>query len=140
MSTDLDLMLFDFEAEHQTQPKQALRTVQLLLLDEEACRARAGLLRDLARLEAAKGQGAAPVRPANDFRHELALIREVGTIRAVERGLLDPRRLGLLLRDPDALELAHQAVTGLDADAPVARRDTLLGNGEANGERTAPTP
>src|SRR4051794_20991818 len=107
---DLDLMLFDFEAEFAADPEQALRRLHLLALDGRACRGRGTLL-------AALGDTGRP-RDAG-LTVALRLVCDVGLLRAWRDGAIgsdECRALHRLSCDPDALLEAHRRLVGPSAN------------------------
>jgi hypothetical protein len=128
MTTDLDLAFHDFAHAFTTTPDEALAAFQLLLLRRDLCRARVAFLRRLS-------YGAA--KPGN-FEQEVALIRDPGTLVAVEQGTLSLARLASLSCHPDALWQAHLAATDSEAPAPPPGGDSevLLGTSFTTLART----
>jgi hypothetical protein len=106
----LDPVFLDFAEEYQNQPEQALYALQALLLDEISVSGRVAFLHELGAFSETDLPDMAPEREQSDFTHEIRLIREIGTLRAVKEGTLDPQRLAALTCDPEALRLAHRAL------------------------------
>jgi hypothetical protein len=123
MKPDYDPVLFDFAVEYGDHPEQALRRLQLLLLDEQACQSRIAFLQVLAEM----GGGGAPLpQSADEFRHEIDLIAEHGVFAARRHGLLVPERLARLTCTPAALWAAHQRLTAAAEEAAPSRLRLLL--------------
>jgi hypothetical protein len=110
----LDLLFLDFAEEYQKHPEQALYALQALLLDQASVRGRVAFLHELGALSETDLPDVAPERERSDFTEEIRLIREIGTIRAVEEHKLDPQRLAALICDPEALWRAHRALVSED--------------------------
>ena len=126
MKVDLDLMLQSFAETYRDDPEMALRLLQALLLDENACLARIELLKRVRGRAEADFPGLHGKRGETDFATEIQAIVEAGTIRAVKEGTLCPERLAALSRDPDALWQVHEALTQDEAPPPVPRGFTAL--------------
>jgi hypothetical protein len=110
MKLDLDLVVHDFLAAFRADQPRAAAALQSLLLDEKTCRARVEHLR---RVQAHSGRP----WPRTDFRRDIRALTTLGTLPALEQGVVTPERLTALTCQPDALWDAHLALTAEEPEA-----------------------
>lgn len=125
----LDVALSHFPEEFADDPTRALDRLQFLLLDEPTCRARVAWLESLRDAAGKPLIARTPEDIATQYAGELALLGDDGVFAALAAGRLTPEwvdRLARLLRDPDALLVAHRRLVGDDGPA-AADQPTSVG-------------
>ena len=84
---DIDLITFDFEILYKENPILALTLLQMLLLDEEAVKARIALIK------AAGALAGSSSPPPGWYEAEMQFICQVGVFKAEENGRIEPAQI-----------------------------------------------